>query len=221
MVVAHRQRQGIVTPVVFGLRVGARLQEYLGQIFAPFARRHHQWRRAVGRLGVDLGATGNQLLGEVGVAVEHGVMQCAPVVAVAIEIGAVRQQPGDGVNVVVPSGQLQGLLAIAVGASGIGAALDEERHHRHIAVPGRDHQPCTDFIALELGIQPFVQPFPHPLDLVAFDRPAKFHRVRGCRPGNLARQNQKKNTVPHDCCPPKHPIHPFALPQGAILRWVL
>jgi serine protease Do len=39
--------------------------------------------------------------------------------------------------------QLQGLLAIPVGPSRIGAAFDKQRHHRDVAVPSGDVQSCA------------------------------------------------------------------------------
>ena len=67
----------------------------------------------------------DQVAREFRMAVEHGIVQSPPVVAITIDHGTMLKQPLDGLHVVIPGRELQRLLAIPVRAPWIGTALDK------------------------------------------------------------------------------------------------
>mgnify|MGYP006960932683 CR=1 FL=1 len=177
MVIAHGQRQRRIAPIIFRARIGAGLKEHLGDPLAPLTGGHHQRRGAVGGARVDVRSALEKEQRNVVVAVEHRVVQCPPIVAVAINRRAILEQPLHGRKVPVPNRKLQRLLTVAIGPTRIGAARDEQLHHFNVAMPGGIHQPGAKLAAFEFWIKALVKPLRYFSDIPALNGPTEGHRI--------------------------------------------
>ena len=153
VLVAHGPRERVVALIVGDRRVRAEAEQHLRELLAPFARRHHQRRGAVGRAGVEVGAALDQELRDLLVAGEHRVVQRRPLQAAAVELRAAGEQPARGLEMPAPGGEQERLLAVHRGPVHVRAAAHEQLHHLEVAFPRRDHQPGADAVGEVVGGQ--------------------------------------------------------------------
>ena len=180
MVVAHGHGQWRVAPVALQGGIRTRFEEHLRQSVATFAGGHHQGRRAVRRTRIDVGSAREEIADHLLVTVEDRVVKGSPLISLAFEWRPVIEQPLDRVQMPAPGGELQRLLAVAVGTPHIGTALDEQRHHLDVAIPGGDHQPTADVCCLVFGIEAVIEPALDRAKIAALDGILESDRI-GCR----------------------------------------
>jgi len=114
------------------------------------------------------------------VAAEARVVQRGPLAcfaSAAIRLRATVEKPADGVLAILPRRQHQCGFAEAVGAIEVRAAQVKQFHQCEVAFPGADHQAGADQVALEVRIEPRVEPGRRLLEVAQFEHGREAHRV--------------------------------------------
>jgi hypothetical protein len=128
-------------------------------------------------LRVDVGAALEQQRRGFAVAAEDRVVQRAPLPWSIVDARAAREQPRTASAWPLIGRVHDGTLVQLVGVVHIGAARDEQLHHRDVAVPGRDHEPRADAVADEVGSSPSSSHFAHARAVAELDLDTEGHWV--------------------------------------------
>ncbi len=173
----HRPGNCVLRIVVLERRIGARIQQALGQRGMAFARGHHDDGGTVGGTGVDVGTRADQRINQPAMAGEGRIVEGGPLSFAAVRLGTMGEQPAHGFSTVLPGRVHQGGFAEAVGAIQIRSAQVKQFHEGNIAFPGADHRAGADQVTFEVRVEPRIKPFLGLFQVAEFQHVGKTHWV--------------------------------------------
>ncbi len=137
--------------------VGAGLEQRSRHLGHARHGSHHQWRGAIGRFGVGIGAGQQQSRNDARVALVRGVVQRRPISRRHVQRGSALQQHLDAGLTAAPRSQHQRRLVAQITRVDFGPRAQQQVGHRRVFFPDREHQQGIALGVGEVGVCPLDQ----------------------------------------------------------------